>query len=48
MVCNRSEPNATLPSRDEIANQIGYERLDLEQRRYLRDLRASAYIDTRS
>ncbi len=48
MVCGRDQPDAVLPSRDEIANQIGFERLDLQQRRYLRDLRASAYIDIRS
>ena len=48
MVCSRSEPGVNLPSRDEIANQIGFQRLDLQQRRYLRDLRASAYIDVRS
>jgi peptidyl-prolyl cis-trans isomerase SurA len=48
MVCSRSTPDVTLPSREEIANQIGFQRLDLQQRRYLSDLRASAYIDIRS
>ena len=48
MVCGRDQPETALPSRDEIANQIGFRRLDQQQRRYLRDLRASAYVDIRS
>ena len=47
MVCQRNAPDSVLPSRDEMANQIGYQRLDLQQRRYLRDLRASAFVDIR-
>ncbi|OFW83333.1 MAG: hypothetical protein A2018_02410 [Alphaproteobacteria bacterium GWF2_58_20] len=37
----------SLPSTTEIGNQIGNERLDILQRRALRDLRASAFIDIR-
>ena len=48
MVCERNAPDTVLPSRDEVANQLGYQRLDLQQRRYLRDLRASAYVDIRT
>jgi peptidyl-prolyl cis-trans isomerase SurA len=49
MVCERNAPDElTLPSRDEIANRLGFERLDLQQRQYLRDLWASAYVDIRS
>lgn len=33
--------------RDNIANRLGLERLDMLQRRYLNDLRATAYIDRR-
>jgi peptidyl-prolyl cis-trans isomerase SurA len=47
MVCERNVPDTVLPDRDEMANQIGYQRLDLQQRRYLRDLRASAFVDIR-
>jgi peptidyl-prolyl cis-trans isomerase SurA len=47
MVCERNAPETVLPSKDDIANQIGYQRLDLQQRRYLRDLRASAFVDIR-
>lgn len=38
----------TLPSREEITQRIGTERLDRLQRRYLMDLRSSAYIETRA
>ena len=48
MVCERKEPQSNLPNRDDMANTIGYERMDMQQRRYLRDLRASAYVDIRS
>ncbi|TAL36290.1 MAG: hypothetical protein EPN97_06390, partial [Alphaproteobacteria bacterium] len=34
-------------SRDQVANQIGMKRLDQMQERYLRDLRATAFIDKR-
>jgi hypothetical protein len=34
-------------SRDQIANQIGMKRLDQMQEHYLRDLRATAFIDKR-
>jgi peptidyl-prolyl cis-trans isomerase SurA len=47
MVCARNAPETVLPSKDDLANQIGYQRLDLQQRRYLRDLRASAFVDIR-
>lgn len=35
------------PGRDEVANRIGMQRLDQMQDRYLRDLRATAFIDKR-
>ncbi len=48
MLCKREAPAANLPSRDDMANQIGFERMDQQQRRFLRDLRASAYVDIRA
>ena len=35
------------PSREQVANQIGMKRLDQMQEHYLRDLRATAFIDKR-
>lgn len=37
----------TLPSREQIMNALGDERLNLLQRRLLRDLRSDAYVDVR-
>ncbi len=37
----------TFPQQDVLMNQIGLERLDRVQRRYLSDLKAAAYIDRR-
>ena len=47
MVCERHTPEATLPSRDEVAERIGRERLDLLARGYMRDLRRDAFVDLR-
>ncbi|HUZ74351.1 MAG TPA: peptidylprolyl isomerase [Stellaceae bacterium] len=46
MVCSRKEPD-TLPTRDEVSNNIARERYDVLARRYLRDLRRNAYVDIR-
>ncbi len=46
MVCQRQDPPG-LPSRDEIGDSIGHERLDTLARRYMSDLRRGAYIDIR-
>ena len=46
-LCNREQPAGTLPSRDEVLNQIGTERLELAARRLMRDLRREAVIDIR-
>lgn len=47
IVCERQEPPTTLPSREEIANALGQERLDMLQRRLMRDLRRAAFVDVR-
>jgi len=46
-VCKRYEPTSNLPSRRDIGNNMGQQRLELLARQYLRDLRNSAYIDVR-
>lgn len=37
----------TIPSRDDVTNQIGFERLDLLQRSYLQDLKSAIFIERR-
>ena len=46
-ICAREEATANLPSRDDVANRLLAERLDLRARRELRDLRRAAYVDVR-
>ncbi len=47
MVCNRIDPPSTLPDRDQVRQAVNEDRSDRESRRYLRDLRRSAFIDIR-
>lgn len=47
MVCSRKEPEGSLPTREEIANRLRQERVDVMARQYLRDLRAAAIVDLR-
>lgn len=47
MVCKRKELPSELPSANEIANDLAMERMEILQRRYIRDLRAAAFIDIR-
>lgn len=46
MVCQRQDPPG-LPSREEVEDSIGRERLDTLARRYMSDLRRGAYVDIR-
>lgn len=48
MVCDRQEPQSGPPTREQIQQQIGQERLDVLSRRYLRDLRSAAFTDIRA
>ncbi|MEO0392804.1 MAG: peptidylprolyl isomerase [Pseudomonadota bacterium] len=48
MVCDREEGEMDLPDDETIRDNLSLERLDLLQRRYLRDLRAAAFIDQRT
>lgn len=43
----RTIAKETLPTREQVLNQIGIEHLDRLQRRYLLDLRSAAFIETR-
>ena len=48
MVCERSMADtAGLPTRGEVMNTLGLQRVDMMARRYLRDLRRAAFIDVR-
>ena len=46
MVCQRQDPPG-LPSRDEVEDSLGRERLDTLARRFMSDLRRGAYVDIR-
>jgi peptidyl-prolyl cis-trans isomerase SurA len=47
MVCGREGGEVSLPNDAAIENDLSLERLELLQRRYLRDLRSTAFIDRR-
>jgi peptidyl-prolyl cis-trans isomerase SurA len=47
MLCDKAEPNSALPSRDEVAEQLARQRAENLARRYLRDLRRTAFVDVR-
>ncbi len=47
MVCDRQQPEARLPNRNAIRDRLGRQRLDMMARRYIRDLRNDAVIETR-
>lgn len=44
----RSINEQTVPSREQMTEQIGMQRLDLRQRRYFMDLKAAAFIENRA
>jgi len=48
MVCSRQEPSTGMPTRDQVAENLARARLDALARRYLLDLRRSAYVDIRA
>lgn len=47
MVCDRIEAKIELPTREQILTRLGLRKLDLLGRRYLRDLRRSAFVEYR-
>lgn len=47
MVCEKTAPKADLPSREQVAERLRRERLEILSRRYMRDLRSAAVVDLR-
>ena len=47
MICDRVEAKVDLPTRAAMRQDIGNRRLELQARRYLRDLRRAAFVDFR-
>jgi peptidyl-prolyl cis-trans isomerase SurA len=47
MVCERIDPPNEIPGRDEISPRLRAQKLEILARRYLRDLRRIAFIETR-
>ena len=48
MVCARKDPpKRTPPTKEQVGNQLYLERLDMQQQRYLSDLRSSGFVDVR-
>jgi peptidyl-prolyl cis-trans isomerase SurA len=47
MVCDRREPQAATPQREQIAERLERERVERLARRYLRDLRKEAFVEVR-
>jgi len=47
MVCQRADPPSPVPTTDQVYDQIMHQRMDQMARRYLRDLRRSAFVDIR-
>jgi peptidyl-prolyl cis-trans isomerase SurA len=47
MVCDRRDPQAATPQREQIAERLQRERVERLARRYLRDLRKEAFVEVR-
>ena len=48
MVCARKDPpKREPPTREQVGSQVYLERLDMQQQRYLSDLRSSGFVDVR-
>lgn len=47
MVCNRKTPSLNLPNREDVRKRLTIQRLEVRARRYLRELRDSAFLDIR-
>jgi len=47
MLCERKEPPSPIPTREQLVETLTRQRLDTLARRYLRDLRRTAYVDMR-
>jgi peptidyl-prolyl cis-trans isomerase SurA len=47
MLCERKEAPSPIPTRDQLSDTLTRQRLETLSRRYLRDLRRTAYVDLR-
>lgn len=47
MVCGKTIPKVAVPTREEVAESIMRDRVDMLAQRYLRDLRRTAFVDVR-
>ncbi len=47
MVCGRSTPGTSLPTRPEVEETLIRQRIDMVARRYIEELRRAAYVDVR-
>lgn len=48
MVCERKDPPSNLPSRQDVARMLVEQKLEMQARRFLRDLRQTAFVDIRA
>lgn len=47
MLCSRKKPPSEIPTREQLVETLTRQRLDTLARRYLRDIRRTAYVDMR-
>jgi peptidyl-prolyl cis-trans isomerase SurA len=47
MLCSRKKPQSEIPTREQLVDNLTRQRLDTLARRYLRDIRRTAYVDMR-
>lgn len=47
MLCSRKKPPSEIPTREQLVDTLTRQRLDSLARRYLRDIRRTAYVDMR-
>jgi peptidyl-prolyl cis-trans isomerase SurA len=48
MVCERQDPASNLPGRQDVQRMLTEQKLELQSRRFLRDLRQTAFVDIRA
>jgi peptidyl-prolyl cis-trans isomerase SurA len=48
MVCERKDPPSNLPDRQEVQRMLSEQKMELQARRFLRDLRQTAFVDIRA
>lgn len=48
MVCERNDPESNLPNRQEVQRMLREQKMEMQARRLLRDLRQTAFVDIRA